>query len=266
MQSSISNEEMKIIELFKDNVYGRSPDTNGFNQSHDGKDGHWLERQMGIAANANNEPDLYGYEMKNSTGSKTTFGDWSANYYIFKDKEIDLDRTQFMEVFGKPNVEKGGRYSWSGSPIPNFNSPSTYNGSEMVFDDAKNIIIVYNYSKDPRPDKANIVPPSLQQEGVILARWDRDNLNSKLTKKFGHHGWFKCNKGKDGCYNQIAFGEPMIFDNWIKLVEQGVVFFDSGMFVGNARNYSQWRANNNHWDSLITRTYPPFPGFLDNSQ
>lgn len=60
MQTTILDEEMKIIELFKDNVYGRSPDTNGFNQSHDGKDGHWLERQMGIAANANNEPDLYG--------------------------------------------------------------------------------------------------------------------------------------------------------------------------------------------------------------
>ena len=266
MQSNISNEEIKIIKLFKENVYGRSPNIDGFNQRHDGKAGHWLERQMGIAANANNEPDLYGYEMKNSTGSKTTFGDWSANYYIFKDKEVDLDRTQFMEVFGKPNVEKGGRYSWSGSPIPNFNSPSTYNGSEMVFDDAKNIIIVYNYSRDPRPDKENIVPPNLQQEGVILARWDRDNLNDKLTKKFGHHGWFKCNKDKNGCYNQIAFGEPMIFDNWIKLVEQGIVFFDSGMYVGNARNYSQWRANNNHWDSLITRTYPPFPGFLDNSQ
>ena len=163
MQTTISDEEVKIIELFKENVYGRSPDTNSFNQRHDGKDGHWLERQMGIAANANNEPDLYGYEMKNSTGSKTTFGDWSANYYIFKDKEVDLNRTQFMEVFGKPNVEKGGRYSWSGSPIPNFNSPSTYNGSEMVFDDAKNIIIVYNYSRDPRPDKENIVPPNLQQ-------------------------------------------------------------------------------------------------------
>ena len=90
MQTSISNEEAQIIKLFKENVYGRSPKTDDFNQRHDGKAGHWLERQMGIAANANNEPDLYGYEMKNSTGSKTTFGDWSANYYIFKDKEIDL--------------------------------------------------------------------------------------------------------------------------------------------------------------------------------
>ena len=262
----ISAEEIEIIKIFENNVYGKSADTTSFNQKHDGKDGHWLEKQMGIVANSNNEPDLYGYEMKNSTGSKTTFGDWSASYYIFSNKESNIDRTQFMEIFGKPNEKKDGRFSWSGSPIPNFNSPSTYNGSEMLFDDEKNIVIVYNYSKDPRGNKVEVVPLNLQQDGLILARWDRENLNSKLTKKFGHHGWFKCNKDKDGFYNEIAFGEPMVFDNWIKLVEQGVVFFDSGMYVGNARNYSQWRANNNHWDSLITRTYPPFPGFLDSSQ
>lgn len=264
MQTTISDQEMKIIKIFKENVYGRSPDTNSFNQRHDGKDGHWLEQQMGIKPNADNEPDLYGYEMKNSTVSKTTFGDWSANYYIFKDKEFGLNRTQFMEVFGKPNEAKGGRYSWSGSPIPNFNSPSTYNGSEMLFDNEQNIVIVYNFSNDPRPNKADIVPLNLQQNGLILARWDRDNLNNKLTNKFGQHGWFKCNKDREGRYNQIAFGAPMIFENWIKLVEQGIVFFDSGMYEGNNRNYSQWRANNLHWDSLITHVYPPFPRLLDD--
>ena len=250
--------ERKIIELFRVNVYGKKPEVGNFNQKHDGKGGHWLEKQMGIVPNANNEPDLYGYEMKNSTGSKTTFGDWSANYYIFSDKKNNIDRTRFMEIFGKPNEKKGGRFSWSGSSIPNFNSPSTYNGSEMLFDDERNIIIVYNYSKDPRTNKSNIVPIEFQKDGVLLARWDRNNLKDKLTKKFGQHGWFKCNKDKDGVYNQIAFGEPMNFENWIKLVEEGVVFFDSGMYVGNPRNYSQWRANNNHWESLITRTYPPF--------
>lgn len=53
MQSSTSYEEMKIIELFKENVYERSPDANSFNQHHDGKDGHWLERQM-------NRPRIFG--------------------------------------------------------------------------------------------------------------------------------------------------------------------------------------------------------------
>lgn len=264
MDHELLDEELKIIELFRKNVYGKKPEVSGFNERHDGKAGHWLERQMGIAANANNEPDLHGYEMKNSTGSKTTFGDWSANYYIFNDEEKNIDRNRFMEIFGKPNENKKGRYSWSGTPIPNFNSPSKYNGSEMLFDDDMNIVIVYNYSKDPRDNKSQIVPLELQQEALVLARWNRDNLKAKLTQKFGQHGWFKCNKDANGIYNQIAFGEPMNFDNWIKLVEKGVVFFDSGMYVGNPRNYSQWRANNNYWESLITRTYPPFPENIDS--
>ena len=40
MQITNSDEEMKIIELFKENVYGRTPETDGFNQRHDGKAGH----------------------------------------------------------------------------------------------------------------------------------------------------------------------------------------------------------------------------------
>lgn len=31
--------------------------------------------------------------------------------------------------------------------------------------------------------------------------------------------------------------------------------FDSGMYEGNPRPYSQWRANNNLWDSLIIESY-----------
>ena len=76
--------KQKIIDLFNKNVRGKSSNTTTYNQSHDGKAGYWLEVQMGIKANANNKPDLYGYEMKNHTSSKTTWGDWSANYYIFK--------------------------------------------------------------------------------------------------------------------------------------------------------------------------------------
>ena len=91
-------------------------------------------------------------------------------------------------------------------------------------------------------------------------------MKNFVERKFNQNGWFKCLKDSSGSYCSIVFGEPMTFLNWIELVKQGIVFFDSGMYVGNARNYSQWRANNNHWDSLITRTYPPFPGSLDNSQ
>ena len=47
----------------------------------------------------------------------------------------------------------------------------------------------------------------------------------------------------------------MNYDEWLELVKTGIVFFDSGMYQGNKRPYSQWRANNNFWNSLIEETY-----------
>lgn len=259
---TVTQAELQIVRQFSDNVYGRSPDTTQTNQHHDGAVGHWLETQMGIDHNANNSADLLGYEMKNDTSSKTTFGDWSADYYLFKcrnNPHSTLSRTQFIELFGKPNPERGNRFSWSGSPIPTVNRPSPWNGSRMVIDENDKISIVYDYSNDPRENKTQIIPSEFQRDNLILASWSRNQLEPKLTAKFSQNGWFKCYRNSDGIYDRIAFGEPMSFDNWLNLVRQGVVFFDSGMYVGNSRNYSQWRANNSYWESLIVREYPPFP-------
>lgn len=77
----------QIIELFRKNVKGKQPNVDGKNERHDGRKGHWLEEQFGISANANNEADLWGYELKNETASKTTFGDWSANIYVYTNPE-----------------------------------------------------------------------------------------------------------------------------------------------------------------------------------
>lgn len=43
-----SPQEQEIVQIFMKNVYGKSPDTSQQNQNHDGKKGHWLEKQMGI--------------------------------------------------------------------------------------------------------------------------------------------------------------------------------------------------------------------------
>ena len=80
-------------------------------------------------------------------------------------------------------------------------------------------------------------------------------LKEKLEDKFNNLGWFTCKKGDDGSYQQICFGKSIDYDTWIELVRQGVVFFDSGMYQGNSRSYSVWRANNSYWDSLITKCY-----------
>ena len=191
--------------------------------------------------------------------NKTSFGDWTPDYRIFKDPNSNIDRNDFLRIFGSPNEKKNGRYSWSGFPVPKVTRPSPYNGSIILVTATQNIQIIYNYSTDPRSNKSEIVPTHLQVDNLILVEWTKDNLEKKLLNKFGQSGWFKCLKNKNGEYSHIAFGAPMNFANWIKLVEQGVIFFDGGMKEDNDRPYSLWRASNKYWDSLITHTYPPFP-------
>lgn len=248
-------EEQKkaILNLFNEKVRGKKPDISNANIRHHGASGHWLERQFGIDANGRNDADLFGYEMKNNTSAKTTFGDWSANYRIFKNNP-DFNRNQFLKTFGKPNQLKNNRYSWSGEPCPNIKGFNKF-GQKLEIDDTNNIIAIYNYSKDLRPEKAIIVPENFQIEGLILAKWESASIKGKLERKFNQNGWFKCLLDESGVYCSIVFGAPMNYDGWIKLVKLGIVFFDSGMYQGNNRPYSMWRANNNFWESLIIEKY-----------
>jgi len=218
--------KQEIINRFNAHVRGHKPETSTANVRHDGKDGHWLERQMGVKANRSNDPDLFGFEMKNHTKGKTTFGDWSADYYIFKDSKYELSRDQFLMIFGKPNEAKKGRCSWSGEPCPKIDNFNAF-GQKLVVDESHN----------------------------ILAKWMVESIKQKLDNKFNQKGWFKCLKNKDGVYCELVFGAPITFENWIERVKTGEVFFDSGMYQTNSRNYSQWRANNSFWDSLIVSRY-----------
>jgi hypothetical protein len=85
----IVSEKEKIVELFYKNVKRKkSQNIDGRNVRHDGREGTLVREQFGITANADNEADLLGYELKNETTSKTTFGDWSANQSIFTDPAI----------------------------------------------------------------------------------------------------------------------------------------------------------------------------------
>lgn len=245
----------RIIALFLAEVKGKRPDTTTSNQKHDGKGGHWLERQMGIKANADNKPDLYGYEMKNNTTSKTTFGDWAANYYIYRDEQYDVKgRSNFLRAFGRPNPEKNMRLSWSGAPAPKINRLNDY-GQILVVDQYKNIHAKYFYSADKRVDKSKLLPLSVQKEDLTIAKWEKISIQKKLETKFNQKGWFKCLQDSQGIYSEIVFGDPMNYDTWVKLVESGDVIFDSGMYDGNARPYSQWRATNAFWNKLITSRY-----------
>lgn len=266
IQSVISHQpttdEEKIIHIFYNKVYGQTANVQGANPRHAGSRGHWLETQMGLTPNGNNAPDLYGYEMKNATTSKTTFGDWSANYYIFKDPNIpspsnpskSFTRQDFFNAFGKPNALKNNRISWSGEPVPKINQTNSY-GCTLYITQDNSIVISYDYQLDQRPNKTSLIPLALQNGTIILAKWDAASLEQKVESKFNQNGWFKCETDANGIYQEIIFGEPLNYLNWLDLVRSGDVFFDSGMYETNKRPYSMWRANNNLWQSLVTRRY-----------
>lgn len=243
--------KQKIIKLFNKNVRGKIPDTSLLNNRHDGKDGHWLELQMGVAHNTSNSPDLYGFEMKNDTSSKTTFGDWSASYYIFKDNKYGINREQFLIIFGAPNPKKKNRYSWSGKPAPKIGIYNSF-GQILKVDKVGNILSIYSFKKDTRIDKAKVVPKNMRKNNLVIAEWSAKMMKKRVEQKFNKLGWFKCLKDENGVYHRIVFGAPIRFSSWIKGVRKGLIFFDSGMYQGNIRPYSQWRADNKYWDSLVT--------------
>lgn len=265
--------KQKIIEIFFNNVRGKCPNASNKNKKHDGSGGHWLEEQFGIKHNADNKPDLWGYELKNETTSKTTFGDWSANRYIYNEKEYRHifkgnkaveRRDSFLRMFGKPNKDKNGRYSWSGEPCPKIDKYNKF-GQKLVITKDKDILAIYSYTKDSRKDKEYIIPEELRVDDLIIAKWFGKEspskrrsdkcLKEKLEDKFNNKGWFTCKKNDKGEYYKICFGGTFNYDKWIDLVKEGIVFFDSGMYQGNDRPYSQWRANNKYWDSLIIEEY-----------
>lgn len=244
----------KIIDLFNKKVRGKSSNTSKANQNHDGKDGHWLETQMNIPHNRENAPDIYGFEMKNHTSIKTTFGDWSPDYSLFKRKVNLLTRDAFLQIFGAPNINHDNRYSWSGKPCPKIGKFNNF-GQKLEIDKQNNILVIYSYKNDKRSNKGKIIPLKFQKNHIIIASWSAELMKRRVEKKFNNLGWFKCVKNEKGIYVKIVFGDPINFNNWIDGVKKGLIFFDSGMYQGNKRPYSQWRANNSYWDNLITSTY-----------
>lgn len=242
-----------IIQLFYKNVKGKKADTSQANSKHDGSGGHWLETAMGVKHNGDNAPDLLGFEMKNHTTNKTTFGDWSGEYKIFGSRRRGKDITQdeFVQIFGSPNLEKEGRYSWSGSVAPKI-SGFNFAGQKLTVDN-DGIRAIYCYSEDTRKDKDSLVPIKYRVENLVLESWSKSFIKQRLNKF--ENGWFKVIADASGVYTEIVFGDGIDVDTFLQYVKTGDIYFDSGMYVGNARPYSQWRANNVLWNKLITSRY-----------
>lgn len=241
----------EIVRVFNRKVKGKAPVVKK-NSVHDGEAGHWLEKRFGIKPNANNEPDLFGFELKSASKQKTTFGDWSANRYIFDKKLGVCTRKEFFRIFGAPNAD--GRYSWSGSPVPKVTGWNNF-GQRLILDETGSVFAVYRFDKDKRPNKPEIVPKKMQSGEMALAIWDSATLMQRVENKFGNHGWFKCLLDDQGVYSEIVFGAPITFKKWIADVRFGKVYLDSGMKEDNPRPYSSWRADNSYWDNLIVSRF-----------
>jgi hypothetical protein len=251
----------KIIELFNNNVKGVDICLDEYNKKHCGKEGHWLERKMGIKHNSKNEPDIYGYEMKKNS-NKTTLGDFSACEYAFSNNnkrniinslnnwtdEIKLSRHDFIKIFGNPNPIKENRYSWSGNCVPKYNEWNT-NGQIIIIDENNNIIIKYSFSKDTRTIIKNDFPSFIKDDNIIIALWNSSRMKKLINNKFNKNGFFICKKINDK-YEKISFGKPFDFEYFIESFRNKKIIFDSGMYEGNPRNYSQFRGSY-FWNDLI---------------
>ena len=256
------SDKQQIITLFNNNVKGVEICVEGQNINHCGKEGHWLETKMCIKHNAKNEPDINGYEMKTSS-SKTTLGDFSASEYTFSKKrniinnlnnwtdEIKLNRSDFIKTFGNPNPKKNNRYSWSGSCVPTYNIWNS-NGQIITINENKDVIIYYSFSNDTRDRKVDF-PIFLKNDNIVIALWKVEKMKLHINNKFNKNGFFICKK-INFKYEKICFGKPFNFEYFIECIKNKKIIFDSAMYNGNTRNYSQFRGSG-FWNELIIEEY-----------
>ena len=263
------NKEL-IIDLFNKNIKGKKFISSNMNKKHCGEEGHWLEKLMGIKPNSKSEADIKGYEMKKSA-KKISFGDWSASEYLFSENHLSLDeinnkkisisREQFIKYFGHKNLIKNDRYSWSGSCVPKYGLWNNF-GQTFEIDKDNNILAIYDYSKDNRRDTFIINKDDyseLKNNKICIAIWKCEKMEKHVNDKFNQNGFFICKKSKDGIYDKICFGPKIDYKLFLTKFRENIIYFDSGMYHDtnkkNTRLYSQFRANLNFWEEIITQEF-----------
>lgn len=250
----------RIIKEFRKKVKGKSFERYYRVSPHE--EGHWLEQQFQISQNAKNGPDHLGYELKKEC-DKITFGDWSADEYIFKQGHVipchnthrsiptNLTRQKFLHIFGKSNILKDGRCSWSGKCCPKYNVFNEH-GQIMLTDHFNNIFMVYCHEYD---EYVHLKPRWVtSQPRIILAYWSFSKIDTHIKNKFNQRGFIICKK-HEGVFEKICFGKRIDTKVWFEALKSGEIFFDSGMYDGNDRNYSMWRAQRSFWNSLVIDEY-----------
>jgi hypothetical protein len=202
--------------------------------------------------------------MKKSS-SKTTLGDFSASEYLFSggnkrnkineynnwSDELKVNRNDFIHYFGNPNIHKANRYSWSGKSVPTYGCWNS-NGQKLCVLGNNDIVIYYSFENDFR-DSKDTLPDFLKTDCIMIAIWKEEKMKPHIDNKFNSNGFFICKK-KDDKYEKICFGKPFNFEYFIDCIRNKKIIFDSGMYQGNSRNYSQFRGTS-FWNELLTEEY-----------
>ena len=78
-------------------------------------------------------------------------------------------------------------------------------------------------------------------------------MKPHIDNKFYKKGFFICKK-INSTYEKICFGKAFNFEYFIECIKYKKIIFDSGMYDGNTRNYSQFRGSC-FWNELIIEEY-----------
>jgi DNA-cytosine methyltransferase len=235
--------KLKIIDIFKKNVLGKTYNKSNDEYNHDGSEGHWLEKQMNIAHNGKNAPDILGYEMKCKTLSCISFGDWcpdiDENNKPLETKwwNNDESKLKFMKKYGNKNDDKD-RWSWAVKV-----KCTVYNkrGQKFMIDD-NGIFLTYNSKYDDYYAKRDT---HINTEGIDIKviGWSHNMIKNRVNNKFGVNGYFRPIKNKN-MYIGLQFGEPIYYEEFLENVKNDNIYLDPGTHIGNSRPYMQWRSLN----------------------
>lgn len=238
--------------------------------------GDWSAKEYLFTKDKNITSKMYQNELKKYglkiTGSKKILKERFENYCnennieynppssreklkkLNHGKDINITRKQFIEIFGTKNEKKNNRYSWSGKCFPNVYK---YNdcGQKIEVLNNGDVIIKYCYKYDRRINSEILSILGIEKDETIsIAMWSKDWLQKKVEDKFNMKGFFICKK-KDNIYDKICFGPPFNYSYFIEQFKNGKIILDSGMYQGNGRNYSNFRADGKLWNSLINEEY-----------
>ena len=204
----------EIIRIFDENVRHQKPNLENHTDTHDGSAGHWLEHKMGISHNANNKPDLLGFEMKNKTSTKTTFGDWMADYYIYDSRKSELSQSDFSRIFGSP----WGTKQWSPNRdifIRIFGKAQPDNKISIELDTNKKLIRKLFVTKPNKEPKPQLTKNNVDSDEINPAYFDASYLEL-LDIDNGRFSWSGQPVPKINSWNE--FGQRLRIDADLNIV------------------------------------------------